>query len=188
MKKITLIILACFMVSLTAFAIPKPKKNTGSVVGVFQVKMNSSFYEVKKGTYKDGIQVTIYNPDTKKKYTTYTQPGGYFYFLNLEPGTYVVYYWEIERQGGNSRTTYPQVIDDRTIKFTIKPEVVTIAGYIKSEVTFANEIQEYSQGGTFDVEASQKSKVQKTEKQAAKMVEYFQKLDKRKKWKGYSYE
>lgn len=179
MKKCLLLSVLVLAVTLSAGAIPKPKKGKGSVVIKFIVNLESSFYHVKKGAYRDSVELIIRNVNTKDKYSAYTK-NDHIVFLNLEPGTYVFSYWKIERSG----TRLTGNFGDKKFRITIRPDTLVVYGYVRHDYAF-KEPQQYSGGWSGKIEALKKeTKVKNSEKNRQKIIDYFfDNLDKRKKWK-----
>lgn len=120
-----------FINSIYFYSIPKPKgKNAGALVGKIYLELDKDWDCLPKGKYYRG-QVFLINKDTKKKYSAFSNLQGFYYFLNLEPGNYVIKQFDVTITVEYTQYFFEQPLGKTGIDVDISPGEITNAKTIQ---------------------------------------------------------
>lgn len=105
MKKAILVVAVAAILFSACESLPKPESDAvAAVIGKFKVNFDGREELINPGTEEQGIKLTLINLDTDKHYFTYVK-NGYYYFLNLQPGSYEIAEWRIRKSRGRNQFT-----------------------------------------------------------------------------------
>lgn len=101
MKKMFFVTFMLLLSFILCFPIPKPKNdNVGAIIGKIYIETDKDWNTMKAGKYYK-VQVNLINNETKKEVFTLANKDGYYYFLNLKPGEYVLKSYKYQIRSGN---------------------------------------------------------------------------------------
>ena len=101
MRKMFLIILLVSLCFNLCFSILKPKSdNVGAIVGRIYLETDKDWETMKAGKYYK-VKVNLINKKTNKETFVLSNKDGYYYFLNLEPGEYILKSYRYKYQSGS---------------------------------------------------------------------------------------
>ena len=126
---------------------PTKNKEVGSLAGKIQFTTNLTYWGMKANTYKNKILVIIQNKKNKRKYTTYSQ-NGYYYFYNLPVGDYTFNGWkykiEVTVKSSENDSGVTQILrnDIKDFDFTIEDKVFKTVKNILVEINIPKNLMD----------------------------------------------
>lgn len=186
MKKIFFVAFMLLLSFILCFPIAKPKNDKiGALIGKTYLELDKDWENMRAGKYFK-VEMEMFNKSTKKKFTAMGNKDGIFYFLNLEPGEYVLTGINYEYQAGNTiytvggyfgKTGYDVVINSNKIT-----ALKTIA--FQKEVLPRDERRD---------NVSSTSKLQRMDQKIVReenldeLKDFFTKLDNRNQWANFEW-
>jgi hypothetical protein len=141
MRKIVfiLIIISLFIgcKTINVAMLPIKNKNYGNAGGKIQVTTDKTAWNLRSGTHTNDIAIIIQNIHTKKKYTT-SSIKGYYYFYNLPEGEYTFIKWTIWTQVNDLNVSMEGDIKD--FNFIIETKFFKTLKNIKVKVEIPKDI------------------------------------------------
>ena len=124
MKRALIFFLMVFFAINLCFPIPNPKQGTGSMIGKTYIELDKDWKAMRSGKYYK-VKVVMFSKKTKKKYETLANKDGIFYFLNLQPGEYVLAYSRYKYEAGNTIFTLGGYFGKEGITINVNPGKIT---------------------------------------------------------------
>ena len=163
---IILLVSLCFNL---CFSILKPKSdNVGAIVGRIYIETDKVWNTMKPGKYYK-IQVNLINKKTNKETFTLSNKDGYYYFLNLEPGEYILKSYKYQYRTGGWIYTLWSNFGEKGIDLKIDPKQINAMKTI-----------------FFQIEIGGDQKMVR-EENLDKLKEFFKKIDRRNTWSNFKW-
>ena len=169
MKK-SIVLLLLIFTSIIIFSIPGPRKNkeVGAIVGQVSIQGTSSW------------TLTVYVKDNKtgKNYIIKPKKEGYYYLLNLNPGTYILYKIGLSKSDTYSYSWASDLeLRDKGIEFVVKPNRIISINHLIIYLQVSGRRVRYG----FNID------ITNFDEYLNNLKSYFERIDRRGLWKDFEW-